>query len=136
MNSVMRLSIVLDCKNPDSLVDFWATALRYRVVASSPSGYHVLVPAEGSPDGPVFILQAVPEDRVGKNRMHIDIHPPADLGVPALVAQLESLGATRVGSPMTHFLETLGIWWQVMTDPEGNEFCVCADGGHGPPPLS
>ena len=96
----------------------------------------MLVPAEGSPHGPVFILQAVAEERVAKNRMHIDIHPPVDLGVPALVAELESLGATRVGSPMTQFLGTIGIWWQVMTDPEGNEFCVSADPDHGHPHRS
>jgi hypothetical protein len=133
MNAIMRLSLVLDCKNPDSLLDFWAHALRYRGVASPPSGYQILMPTKESPDGPVFILQAVPEERVGKNRMHVDIHPPADLGVPAMVAELESLGATRLGSPMTQFLDTIGIWWQVMTDPEGNEFCVCADPGQQPP---
>lgn len=134
MNPVMRLSIVLDCKDTDLLLGFWTRALRYRAVDSPPSGYQVLVPAEGSPHGPVFILQAVAEERVAKNRMHIDIHPPVDLGVPALVAELESLGATRVGSLMTQFLGTIGIWWQVMTDPEGNEFCVSADPDHGPPP--
>jgi Glyoxalase-like domain len=131
----MRLSLVLDCRDPDSLADFWTKALRYRAVESPPSGYQVLVPAEGAPDGPVFILQAVPEERVGKNRMHVDIHPPADLGVPALVAQLEALGATRIGAPMAEFFDTIGIWWQVMTDPEGNEFCVSADPGHAPPPT-
>ena len=132
----MRLSLVLDCRNPHSLVDFWCRALRYRAVGSPPPGYEVLVPTNESPHGPVFILQAVPEERVSKNRMHIDIHPPADLGVPALVKELESLGATRVGSPMTPFLDTIGIWWQVMADPEGNEFCVCADSEHGPPAPS
>jgi hypothetical protein len=134
MNSVMRLSLVLDCNDPDSLVDFWTRALRYRAVDTPPSGYRVLVPTKESPDGPVFILQAVPEERVGKNRMHVDIHPPPDMGVPALVAELEELGANRVGSPMTQFLDTIGIWWQVMTDPEGNEFCVSADPDHKPPP--
>jgi Glyoxalase-like domain len=129
----MRLSLVLDCTNPDSLVDFWCRALRYRAVGSPPPGYQVLVPTDQSPHGPVFILQAVPEGRVSKNRMHIDIHPPADLGVPALVDELESFGATRLGPPMTPFLDTIGIWWQVMADPEGNEFCVCADPDHGPP---
>ena len=31
---------------------------------------------------------------------------------------------------MTAFLDSLGIWWQTMADPEGNEFDVVADPGH------
>ena len=39
--------------------------------------------------------------------------------VAAEVARLEALGATRVGE-----CADLGVYWVVMQDPEGNEFCV------------
>jgi len=128
----MRISVVLDCHDPQRLVGFWSTAMRYQP-AGSLTSFEVLVPAEGEPAGPVLILQRVREPRTGKNRMHIDIHPPIDLGVPALVAQLERLGGSRVGEPVTELLDEIGVWWQVMADPEGNEFDVVADPGHPAP---
>jgi len=128
----MRISVVLDCLDPQGLIPFWETALGCVHVWSAP-GFEVLRPADGEPPGPVFILQHVPEPRVGKNRMHVDVHPPLDLGVPALIARLEALGGQRQGDPVTELLEGAGIWWQVMTDPEGNTFCVVADPGHPPP---
>ena len=125
----MRVSVVLDCLQPDLLVDFWTTALRYQAV-DSPPGYRVLVPGPDEPPGPVLILQRVDAPRQGKNRMHLDVHAPLQLGVPALVEKLVGIGARRIGEPVTELLDTAGVWWQVMADPEGNEFCVVADPGH------
>lgn len=116
----MRVSVVLDCLDPDALVAFWAAALGYRLVDQA-DGYRILAPDEGEPDGPVLILQLVPEERRGKNRMHLDVHPddPA-----AHVRRLESLGASRLGKPIAAF----GVEWQTMADPEGHELCVVAHG--------
>ena len=129
---LMRLSVVLDCLDPKALVPFWETALGYEGRWSL-DDFEVLVPREGEPEGPVFILQRVSEPRVGKNRMHVDVHPPLEVGVPALVAQLEALGGTAHGEPVTELIESIGVWWQVMSDPEGNVFDVCADPGHAAP---
>jgi predicted enzyme related to lactoylglutathione lyase len=129
----MRLSVVLDVHDLPGLVPFWEAALGYAAVFSLPD-FEVLRPREGEPPGPVFILQRVPEERpAGKNRMHVDVHPPLELGVPALVERLEALGGRRIGEPVTDLLEEIDSWWQVMADPEGNEFCVVADEGHPPP---
>jgi hypothetical protein len=128
----VRVSVVLDCSAPAALVPFWCAALGY-VPASTLPGYEVLAPAPGEPPGPVFILQRVTEPRAGKNRMHVDIHPPQDPGVPALVERLEALGGRCVGGPVTDLLESVGIWWQLMVDPEGNELDLVADPGHAPP---
>jgi predicted enzyme related to lactoylglutathione lyase len=51
--------------------------------------------------------------------LHIDLltADPAEA-----IGRLTSLGATAVGTPMSG---SEGGWWQVMADPEGNEFCVC-----------
>jgi len=131
----MRLSVVLDGNDLSVLSLFWCAALGYEPVVSLPE-FEVLRAAESEPGGPVFILQRVPEAKAGKNRMHVDVHPPLALGVPGLVTRLEALGGRRVGTPVTDLLEQLGIWWQVMGDPEGNEFCVVADAGHPGPEES
>lgn len=128
----MRLSVVLDGRDLSLLVPFWSAALGYDAVFSLPE-FEVLRPREGEPSGPVFILQRVPEEKAGKNRMHVDVHPPLELGVPGLVERLEALGGRRIGEPVTDLLEAIDSWWQVMADPEGNEFCVVADQGHPPP---
>ncbi len=128
----MRLSVVLDGRDLSVLVPFWSAALGYDTVLSLPE-FEVLRPREGEPPGPVFILQRVPEEKAAKNRMHLDVHPPLELGVPALVARLEGLGGQRLGVPVTDLLDELGIWWQTMTDPEGNELDVIADPGHPAP---
>ena len=58
----------------------------------------------------------VAEPKTAKNRMHLDLmtaDPETD------VARLVGLGATRVRG-----MEEYGYTWIVMTDPEGNEFCI------------
>jgi catechol 2,3-dioxygenase-like lactoylglutathione lyase family enzyme len=128
------MSVVLDCPDPAALVEFWSVALGYRH-ATSVTGFEVLVPQEGEPPGPVLILQRVAEPKATKNRMHLDVHPPLDRGVPAHVAELEERGGRRVGGPVTGLLDDIGVWWQVMRDPAGNELCVVADPGHPAPDL-
>jgi predicted enzyme related to lactoylglutathione lyase len=67
------------------------------------------------------LLQRGPEPKSGKNRLHLDLHH--DDG-PAEVERLVALGASRVGAVNTEYLELDGTRFQVMADPEGNEFCV------------
>ena len=115
----MRVSLVIDCTDPDRLVPFWEKAMSYQLAVSL-DGYRILVPGDGEPAGPALVLQPVPEPKVGKNRVHIDVHP---VDVRAHIATLERLGGRQVGERV----EAFGIWWQTMSDPEGNEFCVVAD---------
>jgi catechol 2,3-dioxygenase-like lactoylglutathione lyase family enzyme len=115
----MRLSVVVDCTDPTSLVPFWAAALGYRPASTVP-GYAALVPPEGDA-GPVLLLQRVPEPKVAKNRVHLDLHPDQ---AAEHVAALERLGGRRIGGWVDEELQTAGIRWQVMADPEGNELCV------------
>lgn len=58
----------------------------------------------------------VPEPRTAKSRVHLDL---ADPDPEASVARLVALGATEVARHAGH--GTAGV---VMTDPEGNEFCI------------
>jgi len=47
MGRKARLDLVLDCSEPQRLMEFWREALGYRVYYSDPS-IAVLVPGEGS----------------------------------------------------------------------------------------
>jgi predicted enzyme related to lactoylglutathione lyase len=120
--SAVRVSVVLDSVDPQAVADFWRQALGYRH-AGDLGGFVVLAPEPGD-SGPVVILQRVPEERAGKNRAHLDLHPP---DADEHVARLERLGGRRLGDPVTELEAAAGIRWQRMADPQGNEFCVVTD---------
>ena len=75
--------------------------------------------------GPKLLLQQVAEPKAGKNRMHLDIEVP---DIEPEAERLVALGATRV---QDETLSEHGTTWVLMTDPEGNEFCVCDAGQPG-----
>jgi predicted enzyme related to lactoylglutathione lyase len=115
MGRKATLEVVLDCSDPQKLMGFWREALGYRVLYSEPS-LVVLVPNDVSISP--LLLQRVPEPKVGKNRMHVDIvteDPEVE------VERLETLGARRLHDDVRSFGPTR---WVTMADPEGNEFCV------------
>jgi predicted enzyme related to lactoylglutathione lyase len=113
------IGLVLDCTDPDALARFWSAALGYVTVGGA-GNYVMLVDADGVK--PKLLLQSVPEPKVAKNRMHLDIETPH---VDDEVTRLEELGAQRLE---TDVRTEHGTTWVIMADPEGNEFCVC-DGG-------
>ena len=124
------MGLVLDCADPQGLAEFWAPALGYANLGVVGS-YAVLLPSSGRP-GPKLLLQRVPEPKTTKNRMHLDIEAS---DIESEAARLEALGARRVQEEHLH---EHGTAWILMTDPEGNEFCVCDSGagtgtGQGPP---
>lgn len=120
--------ISLDCRDPDRLADFWTAALDWVVLDSEP-GLVEIGPARESdqalldavrtgPVPPTMFLAAVAEDKVVKNRMHLDLSP-VDRSRDEEVERLRVLGATHADVGQTGE-ET----WVVLADPEGNEFCV------------
>ena len=113
------IGLVLDCREPARLADFWSAALGY--VSLGEAGAYVVLLPDGRP-GPKLLLQQVPEPKTVKNRMHLDIDA---VDIEAEATRLEALGAHRVADDQIHEHATN---WILMTDPEGNEFCVC-DGG-------
>ncbi len=105
--------VTIDCAEPLQLAAFWAEALGVSIQGDYDDFVFLARPVEG---GPVLGLQRVPEPRSGKNRVHLDLSGGARVTeVPRLVG----LGATVVGEH-----EMPGLVWTVLTDPEGNEFCV------------
>ena len=115
------IGLVLDCTDPNALAQFWSEALGYTTLGGA-GNYVMLVDTDGAQ--PKLLLQAVPEAKAGKNRMHFDIETH---DVDSEASRLETLGARRLeaGVRSEH-----GSNWVIMADPEGNEFCVC-DGGSG-----
>jgi predicted enzyme related to lactoylglutathione lyase len=110
--------LCIDTTDPGRLAAFWEAALGWRRTGEDEEGV-ALEPPEGSPgDGvaPGLLLLRVPEQKSGKNRLHLDLRP---VDQAAEVARLESLGARRAdvgqGPEAT---------WVVLADPDGNEFCV------------
>lgn len=110
-----RVGIVIDCNDIELMTNFWGAALRYQ--QRGDAGHFRSIAAPGN-DEPRIILQRVPEQRVGKNRLHIDIH--AD-DIEGEAVRIERLGAHRIDT--TPFSE-VGSRWIRMLDPEGNEFCI------------
>lgn len=116
-----RIGLVLDCHDAAKLAAFWAEALDYDILGSA-GAYTLMTPPGGEP-APQLLLQQVPEPKNAKLRMHLDIHV-ADIESEA--NRLLALGALRIS---TDPLAENGSHWIQMEDPEGNEFCICDNGG-------
>ncbi|MGC5584459.1 VOC family protein [Ornithinimicrobium sp. W1665] len=149
-----QIQVTFDAHDPRALSVFWRDVLGY--VHPPPPGVDLPegadplaawddfleqagVPQEQrnsasaleDPDGsgPRLYFQQVPEDKVAKNRLHLDVRTASDLRGEERMAALETecerllaLGATRLqrfepDPPMS-------VGFIVMADPEGNEFCL------------
>jgi predicted enzyme related to lactoylglutathione lyase len=110
--------LVIETTNPPQLATFWEQALGWRRTFEN-EHESVLEPPAGSPEdgvSPDLLFIKVEHEKPGKNRFHLDLRPKDQL---AEVTRLEALGAKRidVGQKET-------VSWVVMSDPDGNEFCV------------
>ena len=108
--------LVVDCHDPAALAEFWAAVLDYRIADEDP--VEGLVEIEGpAGSGPTILFAKVPERKTVKNRLHIDVNP-RDRDQAAEVERIIGLGARRADVGQGD------VSWVVLTDPEGNEFCV------------
>ncbi|MEV7276465.1 VOC family protein [Streptomyces sp. NPDC093111] len=115
MSSLVR-HITIDCADAYALGTFWAEVLDSKVSDDDrPGDPEVLVESRGA--GLLFIQ--VPEAKSVKNRIHLDLQPE-DRTRDEEVERLLALGATLVDDRRSPD----GPGWAVLTDPEGNEFCV------------
>jgi catechol 2,3-dioxygenase-like lactoylglutathione lyase family enzyme len=105
--------VCIDCREPKALARFWAAALGQRILLETDDEVVVAADQRSYP-GLCFVQ--VPEGKVAKNRLHIDLNPDDR---DAEVERLLALGATRVDMG-----QGLEADWVVLADPEGNEFCV------------
>ena len=110
--------ITFDCADCNRIARFWAAALQYEV-RDDKEGWVVLKPINGS--GPLLGFQQVPEPKVVKNRVHVDLKPLAGT-MDTEIERLASIGAQQVRL----VAENPDGVHTIMQDPEGNEFCVVA----------
>src|SRR6185503_19411809 len=84
-------TLTIDCHDPKLLADFWCAALAYRLDEIDQEGA-VVEPAAGA--GWTMLFLVVPDDKVVKNRLHLDVRPNVSMATE--VARLEQLGATAI----------------------------------------
>jgi hypothetical protein len=138
-----RIDLTLDAVHAPTLAAFWKTALGYvdeppTAPFASREEWHASfgLPEDDSVDdgawlcdpagvGPRLCILAVPEPKTAKNRLHLDIRVPGH-GTPADRWHRIESEATRLTAAGAHVLARFEGHHVVMTDPEGNEFCVAA----------
>jgi predicted enzyme related to lactoylglutathione lyase len=112
--------MVIDARDTSSQAAFWATALGWDVALDEP-GEAAVWPAGFDYPGPQavpLVFVPVPEPKVGKNRVHLDLASQSTAHQAELVDRLRELGATPID------VGQHDVPWVVLADPEGNECCV------------
>ena len=129
-----RVQVTFDCAEPVALARFWAEVLGYP--PPDVEGFRERLRAAGEPEenldnwaliraddaqGPAVFFQRVPESKVVKNRVHLDVRRGTGSReqIDAEADRLVGLGARR----LREVVDGAG-YFVVLADPEGNEFCV------------
>jgi hypothetical protein len=138
------VQLTFDAADPGALARFWAVALGY-VEQPPPEGFaswdawceQMGIPVEHRNDraavvdpdgrGPRILFQKVPEPKVAKNRLHVDVavggagpKEQRRARIDAEAVRLKGLGA----SDHRGVQDEADGYWVRMNDPEGNEFCL------------
>jgi predicted enzyme related to lactoylglutathione lyase len=112
------LNITLDCADARAQASFWAAAFGWTAREQDDAPGHVEYLLESPADGfPRMYFTTVPEPKLAKNRLHLDLIPPGDDPQQELT-RLIGLGATVLDD------QPPGAGWLILADPEGNEFCL------------
>lgn len=115
------MEIVVDCADPDPITTWWADLLGAVRRDDEQGRFSWVQDIPGAPfEALVFV--PVPEPKIVKNRIHLDLFVEHPDGAAALVAA----GATVLRAQDDE------IGWTVLADPIGNEFCAFT---HGPAPT-
>lgn len=143
MSSIKKFQVTFDCADPERVARFWCEVLGY-VVPPPPEGsdsweaYKGSLPpgqplsgfacSDPTGEGPRMYFQRVPEGKVAKNRVHLDVRVGTGLvgeerlaALEAECARLLPLGAVR-GQLLLADDENESCL--NMQDVEGNEFCL------------
>jgi len=140
---VRQVQVTFDCADPERVARFWCEVLGY-VLPPPPEGFATWAEHEDSlpPErrgawfacadptgvGPRLYFQRVPEGKIVKNRVHLDVRVGTGLVGDERVAVLEAECARLValGGVRSHLLtaDDENESCLVMQDVEGNEFCL------------
>ncbi len=129
MGSVKQFQVTFDCADPERVGRFWCEVLGYVPPSPLPEpagSWFACTDPTGV--GPRLFFQRVPEGKVVKNRVHLDVRVGTGLvGEERLAvlqaerARLEALGATLV---LVQVADEENESCITMQDIEGNEFCL------------
>ena len=114
------VALVVDANDPLRLATFWAEALQWTIEHDTPEEV-ALVPTDGT--GFRIEFQSVPEQKGGKNGIHLDLTTTSIDDQRGTVARLTDRGAHHVDIGQRPDEPHV-----VLADPEGNEFCVIEPG--------
>ncbi|WP_318306723.1 VOC family protein [Amycolatopsis solani] len=143
MGTIRQVQITFDCAEPERVARFWCEVLGY-VVPPAPPGFETWadfdrsLPAErqgaafacADPTGvgPRLFFQRVPEGKVVKNRVHVDVRVGTGLKGAERLAALEAERDRLIALGASHFQTLYADEYNesciVMQDVEGNEFCL------------
>ncbi|GAA3046686.1 VOC family protein [Kitasatospora albolonga] len=143
MAALRKVQITFDCAEPERVARFWREVLGY-VAPAAPEGfadweeYVSTLPASGvgawsaavdpTGEGPRFFFQSVPEGKVAKNRVHVDVRAGTGLvgaeRLAVLEAERDRLVALGAVCDVVLYADEENESCIVMRDVEGNEFCL------------
>ena len=109
--------LVLDCRDPEALSRWWCEVLDWVELDRDTDDVIEIGPRGGSAF-PTLVLIRNDDPRRGKLPLHFDVNA-TDREQPAELERLLALGARPADVGQTGEAS-----WHVLTDPEGNEFCL------------
>lgn len=107
-------ALSIDCRDAGKLAAFWAAALGRLVEPGATAESAAIAPGDSGAAFPRLLFHQVPEPKIVKNRLHIDLISNA---FEAESQQLVALGASRIRD-----VTKRSARWTTFADPEGNEF--------------
>lgn len=108
-------SIVIDAVQPRVVADFWCAVLGWQIVEEDSDVISLAADDRGFPGIDIVL---VPEHKAVKNRLHLDLRADG-VSTAEELERLLGLGARR-----TNVGQGDDVSWVVLSDPEGNEFCL------------
>ncbi|MEU2389672.1 VOC family protein [Streptomyces sp. NPDC007369] len=113
-------TITFDCTgDPYDLGLFWSRVLGRPLADDDKPGDPEAIIKDPAGGGPTLLFVRVPEGKTAKNRIHLDLQPEGRTRDEE-VQRIRDLGAQVIADQT----RPDGSGWVVLTDPEGNEFCV------------
>jgi predicted enzyme related to lactoylglutathione lyase len=106
---ISQVALAVDSSDPGNLARFWQALIGGTVSTDADGDTTLSAPTLD------LIFIRVPETKQGKNRLHLDVRAT---DYEAAVAEAQRLGAVMANDVYD------GDRWQVLRDPEGNEFCI------------
>jgi hypothetical protein len=128
MTTVKQVQVTFDCAAPVRVARFWCEVLGYVPTLPDDDEGAWAVAEDPTGAGPRLYFQRVPEGKVVKNRVHLDVRAGTGLVGDERVAVLEAEGARLVALGATRLYLQLADEENesclTMQDVEGNEFCL------------